>query len=381
MLLDYELLRLIWWLLLGVLLIGFAVTDGFDLGVATLLPFLGKTDPERRVIINTVGPVWEGNQVWLLLGAGAIFAAWPLIYAAAFSGFYIAMFLTLSALILRPVGFKFRSKLTDPVWRSTWDWALFIGGAVPAIVFGVAVGNVLQGVPFAFNDEMRITYTGTFFELLNPFALVCGLISLSMLVMHGGAYLAGKTEGFIHKRATLASAFAAIVTVILYMLASYWIVTGIEGFAISAGGAGGGPSNPLLAKTVIRTPPESWLANFSNHPWMWAAPALAMGGAILGAIFGIRRKSPILTFWLTALSVTGIIATAGLGMFPFLMPSSIDLASSLTIMDASSSQRTLMIMLVVALIFVPVVLAYTAWAYRVMRGKVREEEVQSANYY
>jgi cytochrome d ubiquinol oxidase subunit II len=174
-LIDYGTLKLIWWLLLGVLLIGFAVTDGFDMGVTALLPFVARTDVERRIAINTIGPVWEGNQVWLILGGGAIFAAWPPLYAVSFSGFYLAMFLVLAALILRPVAFKYRSKRDDPRWRSIWDWALFVGGFVPALIFGVAVGNVLQGVPFRLDQDLRIFYEGSFLGLLNPFAMLCGL--------------------------------------------------------------------------------------------------------------------------------------------------------------------------------------------------------------
>ncbi len=187
-LIDYETLRVIWWGLLGVLLIGFAVTDGFDLGTGTLLPFVAKTDTERRVVINAVGPVWEGNQVWLIVGGGAIFAAWPPLYAVSFSGFYLAMFAVVFALILRPVAFKYRSKRENPAWRTSWDWALFIGGFVPALIFGVAVGNVLQGVPFRLENDLRIFYEGTtLFELLNPFALLCGLLSVAMLIMHGAS--------------------------------------------------------------------------------------------------------------------------------------------------------------------------------------------------
>ena len=169
--LDYATLRLIWWLLLGILLIGFAVMDGFDLGVATLLPAVARTDEERRIVLNVIGPVWEGNQVWLILGGGAIFAAFPPLYAVSFSGFYIAMFLILVALILRPVGFKFRSKVPDPRWRAVWDWALFASGLVPSLVFGVAMGNVLLGVPFHFDDTLRVYYEGGLFGLLTPFAL------------------------------------------------------------------------------------------------------------------------------------------------------------------------------------------------------------------
>ena len=198
---EYEIFRVIWWAILGVLLIGLAVMDGFDLGAAMLSPIIGKTDTERRVVINTVGPVWEGNQVWLILGGGAIFAAWPMLYAVAFSGFYFAMLLLLVALILRPVGFKYRSKLQGTGWRNFWDGALFIGGLVPALVYGVAFGNVLQGVPFTFDNFLRITYSGTFFGLFNPFALLCGILSVAMLLMHGGAYVACKTEGSIRARA------------------------------------------------------------------------------------------------------------------------------------------------------------------------------------
>ncbi|WP_313272849.1 cytochrome d ubiquinol oxidase subunit II, partial [Stenotrophomonas sp.] len=188
-LLDYTTLRVIWWLLLGVLLIGFAVMDGFDLGVGALLPFVAKTDEERRLVINTIGPVWEGNQVWLVLGGGAIFAAWPPLYAVSFSGFYLAMFVILFALILRPVGFKYRGKMPSQRWRNNWDWALFIGGFVPALIMGVAVGNVLLGVPYHFDDTQRVWYTGTFFGLLTPFALLAGLLSVAMLVSHGAAML------------------------------------------------------------------------------------------------------------------------------------------------------------------------------------------------
>jgi len=211
-LLDYDVLRVIWWLLLGVLLVGFAVTDGFDLGVGSLLPFVARNDVERRIVINTVGPVWEGNQVWLILGGGAIFAAWPHVYAMSFAGFYLAMFAILFALILRPVGFKYRSKQESATWRGTWDWALFVGGFVPALIFGVALGNVLQGVPFRYTEDMRMVYQGTFFGLLNPFALLAGLVSVAMLLMHGGAWLALKIEGTVADRARRYASFASVAT-------------------------------------------------------------------------------------------------------------------------------------------------------------------------
>ena len=181
--LDYPTLKIIWWLLVGVLLIGFAIMDGHDMGVGTLLPFVGKTDDERRVVINSVGMHWEGNQVWFITGGGAIFAAWPLIYATAFSGFYWAMMAALWALFFRPVGFKYRSLLKDAQWRRSWDWGLFVGGFVPPVIFGVAFGNLLQGVPFQFNELLMVNYTGSFWQLLNPFALLAGIVSSAMITL------------------------------------------------------------------------------------------------------------------------------------------------------------------------------------------------------
>ncbi|HWU26973.1 MAG TPA: cytochrome d ubiquinol oxidase subunit II, partial [Rhizomicrobium sp.] len=220
---DYENLRLIWWALLGILLIGFAVLDGFDLGTAIILPFVAKSDLERRIVLNTVGPVWEGNQVWFILGGGAIFAAWPALYAASFSGFYLAMFLVLAALILRPVGFKFRSKLNAPAWRRTWDWALFVGGLVPSLVFGVAFGNLFLGVPFGFDDDLRMHSSISLVSLLNPFSLLAGLVSLSMIVLHGAAWLNLKTERGLQARARRLMPYAALAFVVCFGLAGLWL--------------------------------------------------------------------------------------------------------------------------------------------------------------
>src|SRR5271170_1411738 len=289
--LSYEVLRVTWWLLLGILLIGFAVTDGFDLGAAILLPFVGRTDVERRIAINTVGPVWEGNQVWLILGGGAIFAAWPPLYAVAFSGFYSAMFLLLCALILRPVGFKFRSKLTNPIWRSVWDWALFAGGLVPALIFGVAFGNVLQGVPFRFDDTLRMTYEGTLFGLLNPFALLCGLVSVAMLTMHGGAYLALKADEPVAGRAAFFAVRAAVALIALFSLAGLWVALLIDGYAISGPIAHDGPSNPLIKHAT--TAAGAWLANYGRQPWTLAAPILAFAGAALTILLLRARRNGV----------------------------------------------------------------------------------------
>ncbi|WP_298496362.1 cytochrome d ubiquinol oxidase subunit II [uncultured Maritimibacter sp.] len=372
---SFEFLRVAWWVLLGVLLIGFALTDGFDMGVGALLPFIGKTDVERRVIINTVGPVWEGNQVWFILGGGAIFAAWPPLYAVSFSGFYLAMFLILAALIVRPVAFKYRSKREDPAWRNRWDWALFAGGAVPATVFGIAVGNVLQGVPFYLTESLVPMYEGgafgKLFALLNPFALLAGLVSMSMLTMHGAAWLGLKTEGDIAARARRVGVVAGLIAAAAYALAGVWLWLGIDGFSFVNEVAKDGPSNPLFNE-VARG--GSWFDAYAVRPWALIAPILGFVGIFL-AILGLRAGREATTLLASKLGIFGIIASVGTVMFPFILPSTVDPNSSLTVWDASSSHLTLFIMLVATAIFLPIILAYTAWVYKVLWGKVTEEDV------
>ena len=378
---DYEILRLIWWLFLGVLLIGFAIMDGFDLGVALQLPFVARTDTERRIALNAIGPVWDGNQVWLILGGGAIFAAWPPIYATAFSGFYIALFLVLATLILRPVGFEFRNKIADPRWRTFWDYALFAGGLVPSLVFGVAFGNLLQGVPFRIDSDMRVLYEGSgLFELLNPYGLLCGLVSAAMLATHGAIYLTMKTTGPVQTRARDVAKYGALATVVLFALAGVWLWLGIDGYAITSAVVTDGPSNPLL-KTVARQHGQ-WLANYRTYPWTVAAPALGLAGPLLALAFTAARWRA-LAFIASAIGIFGIISTAGVSMFPFLMPSNIAPAASLTVWDASSSQLTLFVMLLATLIFLPIVLIYTAIVFRVLRGAVTAQQIEgnSTNYY
>lgn len=374
-LLSFELLRVIWWLLLGVLLIGFALTDGFDMGVGALLPFVAKTDNERRVVINTVGPVWEGNQVWFILGGGAIFAAWPPLYAVSFSGFYLAMFAVLAALILRPVGFKYRSKRESTAWRSGWDWALFVGGAVPALIFGVAVGNVLQGVPFYLTEDLMPIYDGTFYwkflALLNPFAILVGLVSFGMLLMHGAAWLTVKTEGVIADRARSIGAIMGLIAMAGFALAGVWLAFGVDGYAIVGAVVADGPSNPLHSEVSRES---SWLAAYSVRPWIAIAPVLGFIGMAM-AIRGLRSGGEVSTLLWSKLGIFGVISTVGLTMFPFILPSSVDPKSSLTVWDASSSHLTLFVMLVVTVIFMPLILLYTAWVYKVLWGKVTEDDV------
>ncbi|MEX5577610.1 cytochrome d ubiquinol oxidase subunit II [Pseudophaeobacter sp. A-200-2] len=374
-LIDFDTLRIIWWALLGVLLIGFALTDGFDMGVGALLPFVAKTDVERRVVINTVGPVWEGNQVWFILGGGAIFAAWPPLYAVSFSGFYLAMFVVLAALIVRPVAFKYRSKRDSTTWRTRWDWALFAGGAVPALLFGVAVGNVLLGVPFFLTADLMPMYEGSFYGkflgLLHPFAVLAGVVSFSMLLMHGAAWLTLKTEGVIAERARRIGTVAGMVAAGSYVLAGLWLAVGIDGFALVTDVVPNGPSNPLYSQV---TREGSWLAAYVARPWIVVAPLMGSAGIAM-AIRGLKAGHEVSTLLWSKMAITGIVASVGLTMFPFILPSTVDPNSSLTVWDASSSHQTLFIMLVVTAIFMPLILAYTAWVYKVLWGKVTEADV------
>ena len=370
--LDYETLKIIWWVLLGVLLIGFAIMDGFDLGVAMWLPIITKSDMERRILINSIAPTWEGNQVWFVLGGGAIFAAWPALYGLAFSGFYFAMLVVLLALILRPVGFKYRSKMTSTKWRTIWDYALFLGGFVPALIFGVAMGNVLQGVPFHFDDNLRAFYTGTFFGLLNPFAILCGLLSVTMLAMHGAYFINVKTNAPIQLRARTAARICSFLSIILFIAGGVWLYKAIDGYSLMNFVLHDAPSNPLH-KEVSRKA-YAWFANYENMPLTIAAPILGIVGALLAMTFA---KCVITAFVCSAFSIFGIISTVGVSMFPFILPSSSNPSHSLLVWDSSSSQLTLFIMLVATVIFLPIILLYTAWVYRVLRGKITEETITS----
>ena len=374
MIFDYETLKVIWWLFVGVLLIGFAITDGFDLGIGTLLPFIGRNDEERRVVINSVGATWDGNQVWFITAGGAVFAAWPMVYATAFSGFYIALMLTLFALFFRPVGFDYRSKVDDPRWRSAWDWGLFIGGFVPALIFGVAFGNLLQGVPFSFDNDLRVTYSGSFWQLLNPFALLAGVVSLSMLVMHGSIYLQIRTEGIIARRAQLATRLTGIVFLLSFILAGAWIMAGIGGYTITSIAPLNNTLTPL--DKSVATAAGAWLNNYRAHPVLWLAPIVGIAGA-LGAMALSRGGRMITAFISSSLMLAGVILTAGIAMFPFIMPSSSDPGSSLTLWDSVSTHKTLQIMFWVVLIFLPIILVYTSWVYHVLRGKITVESIRA----
>lgn len=375
---SYETLRVIWWLILGLLLIGFAIMDGFDLGLGASFTFLGRTDAERRALLSSIEPVWEGNQVWFVLGGGSAFAAWPLLYATSFSGLYLAMFLVLVALILRPVGFTYREKLTDARWRSVWDIALTLGGAVPALLLGVAFANLFLGVPFHFDSLQRPVVSGSFFSLLHPFALLGGVISLSMFILHGNAYAALKVGEPMAARACRAGRAAAVVYLVTFLGAGFWVYSALGGYELSSVLDHAGPSDPTHKAVAIVT--GAWMNNFRIWPLMWAAPACAVAGA-LGAYLALRAHHPGAAFMASVLVQGGTVLTGGFALFPFLLPSSTFPGQSLTVWDSSSSAKTLLLMLVAVIVFLPIILGYTGWVFRILRGRITLENMHDHEGY
>ncbi len=331
-------LNILWFILIGVLFTGFFFLEGFDYGVGILLPFLGKDDDDRRVIINAIGPVWDGNEVWLLTAGGAIFAAFPNWYATLFSGFYLALALILVALIARGVAFEFRSKDKNPKWRATWDWMIFFGSLIPALLWGVAFANIVRGVPI----DAKMNFVGNFFDLLNPYALVAGLITLGGFTLHGALFLTLKTTRPISDRAR---AFAArlwlpmVVLFVIFVALTYWATDIYNQLGVDPG--------PIPIAAIFTLLSIRWLLQNKRDGW-----AFVMSG---------------LTIVLTTTS-------AFLALFPDVMVSSLNHAWNLTIYNASSSPYTLSVMTVVALIFVPIVLVYQVWTYWVFRQRVGKQQ-------
>ncbi|MCE0492820.1 cytochrome d ubiquinol oxidase subunit II [Vibrio salinus] len=369
---DYEVLRFIWWVLIGVLFIGFSIADGFDIGVCALVPVIGKSDTERRVMINSIAPHWDGNQVWLITAGGALFAAWPQVYATAFSGFYFAMLITLASLWLRPLGLDYRSKIEDPKWRKMWDVCISISGFIPPVIFGVAFGNLLQGVPFELDELLISTYHGNLFGLLNPFGLLCGLVSLFMFLLQGSSWLLMKTSGAVHDRAKSIAQLSALLIIVTFVIAGFW-VQHIDGYVIKSVIDPLAASNPLN-KEVVREA-GAWMANFDKYPLLWIAPILGVAMPFI-AIIAARIEKGWLAFIASSLAIAGIILTAGFSMFPFVMPSSISLDSSLTMWDATSSELTLKLMTGVAVVMVPIILAYTCFTYYKMFGRINNKFIE-----
>jgi cytochrome d ubiquinol oxidase subunit II len=375
---DYETLKFIWWCLVGFLFIGFAITDGMDMGVGGLLPFVAKSDVESRVVINTVGAHWDGNQVWFITAGASLFAAWPLVYATAFSGFYFAMMLTLFSLFLRPLAFDYRSKIDSLKWRTNWDKALFVGSMVPPLVFGVAFGNLLQGVPFNFDSLMRVTYTGSFFALFTPFTILTGLVSVAMVLMHGSTWLVMRTDANVAQRSANIGRVVSIVLSLCFVLAGVMVWQSVDGYLVVRAIDTMGQAQPTIKE--VTTGSGAWLHNYIESPILWLVPAVGIVMPMfVSLLLGLKGKSmsvKVFSFIASSLSIVSIILTAGIAMFPFVMPSSSQPNHSLLMWDAVSSEGTLNLMLIVVGIFVPIILGYTIWCYKKMWRTVTIAEIE-----
>jgi len=331
-----EYLQITWFILIGVLIIGYAVLDGFDLGVGVLYLF-NRKEEDRRTSLNAIGPVWDGNEVWLLTGGGALFAAFPPVYATVFSGFYLALMLLLVALIARAVSMEFRGKIDSPRWRSLWDWCFALGSILPALLFGVAFGNILRGLPI----DIDGSYLGTFLSLLNPYALLVGLLSVVLFTMHGAIYLAMKSDGDLRSRMTSIAVVMWIAVVVVYAGATF-----VSTFV-----------SPFLFFTIL------------GDPIFWVLFVLLLLSVLTVPVW-LKSKRYFIAFLSSSTMIAMMIALSALSLFPRLVPSTISDDYSLNIFQHSSSQLTLTVMLIIALIGVPIVIVYTVFVYRVFKGKV-----------
>lgn len=372
---DYELLKLIWWGLVTFMVIGFVIMDGFDLGIGMLLPFLAKNDDERRVLLNSVGPTWEGNQVWLIAGAGALFAAWPVVYAAAFSVLYVPFMFLLFGLFLRPVGFDYRSKFPSEQWRKNWDRALFVGGLLPTMMLGGTLGFMIQGSPFRFDNEMHIFY-GEFH--LNWLLLISTIImAIVLMVLHGAAFLQTKTEGVLRERARCTVHTFAYLCVISMVLTVLIIAKTVTGYVITEQVSPNAVITPLMKTVVIAE--HGWLENYYQKPLLLVVPVLALLMPIFTLLLNLRGNA-VAVFLATGSTCALMLLTVAVALFPFVLPSSLDPTSSITLWDGTSSKLTLLIMFGIVLIIMPINLFYTTWVYRVMRGKVTTQQVKENSH-
>ena len=334
-------LQSIWFFLWGLLWALYFMTDGFDLGIGALYPILGKTDQDKNTMINAMGPLWDGNEVWLLTAGGVTFAAFPLVYSVMFSSLYTALMLILFALIIRGVSFEFRNKVEHPTWKKVWDTCIFVGSIAPAILFGVAFANIFQGIPI----DGEGLYLGNLFTLLNPYGLLGGVLFLLLFVQHGANWIIIRSEGDLHDRALkLAKNIWPVLTVVavIFLVAS-WFAT------------------PLYQ-------------NFLARPILFAV-ILVTVAALLSVRLFLSQENGFKAWFASALTIVGATFFGVIGLYPNLFPSSIDPAFSLSAHNASSSPLTLKIMLVVVILFVPLVLAYQIWTYHLFKGKVKQEDL------
>lgn len=382
MFLDYETLKVIWWFLVGAVLVIYTVTAGFDFGVTLLLPFMNRkktfaeNDVERRILLNTIAPTWDGNQTWIVFGGGAIFVVWPIVYASTFSGLYALMLFILWSFFFRPPGFDYRGKLHSAAWRKMWDWGLFISAFFPAMAFGIGMANLFLGLPISFDPiSMRSFYDGNFLQLLNPFGVLGGLASLFMILMHGTAYLNRRTMGDLQAHIRHLHRTFCVVFLILVTLIGVMLVYHVNGYQLVSQSA-----NPTAHPfdMVIAQSKGGWFASFAQHPWKWIPVVLTYVGVLI-SLATLKRGRGYMAFAGSAIAIAGTIFTVGCNLFPFVIPSSVNPSQSLTVWNATSSQYTLTGMFYICLIFLVVIFAYKFWGYaHVWRAKhyLEEKDVQ-----
>jgi cytochrome d ubiquinol oxidase subunit II len=365
--LDYTIIRFVWWLAAGALLIAFAIVEGHDLGAGTLLPFVARNDNERRVLLAALLPRREGQQVWFVTTGAALLAAWPQAYAVTVTGLYPAVLALLWALFLRPVGFVCRSKLPKAHWRMAWDWGLFAGSALPPLVFGITLGNLLTGVPFSFDTGLHLSWHGHWSALLNPFALLGGGLAGAMQTMQGAAWLLLHCEGKIEARARQVAMWSSIVVALLFVLAGFWVMH-LPGYVLTNGADPAALGHPL-AKSVLRES-GAWLANYRYHPLTRMLPILALL-ALLMTFLAAHDGKRLMTFLMSSTVQLGVIGTAGVSMYPFVLPSSSQPNASLTLWDAAANPLMLNLLFWGVLLSTPLLAALTNWGYRLLRSEVR----------
>lgn len=357
---DYAVLKIIWWVLIGLILILYATTAGYDLGITIILPFL-KSEKHKRLVLNISGPTWDGNQTWIVFAGGGLFVVWPVLYSLSFSGFYAAILMILWPFFLRPLGYDYRGKIDNPMWRTFWDWGLFVSALLPVFIFGVVFGNLLQGVPFHFNPRtMEEIYTGNFGELMNPFGILCGLVSTSMIIMHGAAYIARRGTKDLKALARRIQFILSWITLILFAFSGWWLVNKVSGFSLIEQ-----PAQPTLhpLDNVVSQQLGAWTAHYSVAPWKYYPVVIALVALVVSMVFN-RMGRMRTAFWASVFTLGGIVATAGATMFPFIMPSSTNMNESLTVWNAVSSQYALNIMFYVGGALLVIILIYKIFAFR-----------------
>lgn len=362
---DYEVLKILWWMILGSVLVAYAVTAGFDVGITTMMSFF-KNEDEKRVLLNVSAPTWDGNLTWIVFAGGGIFVVWPVVYATAFSGLYFAMLLILFPLFLRAPGYEYRNKIDSHKWRRFWDFGLLISGILPVFIFGVATGNCFVGFPFHFNPvSLRLIYTGTFWELLNPISILSGLVSVAMVILHGSTYLQRRTLGKIHENAREVTFWAGSIVLILFTISGMLIVLYTPGYQLISS-----PANPTahMLDNVVTRAAGGWFISYFHYPWKFFGPILAYVG-ILVAITATYFRSKDISFWASGIAIAGIIITSGFTLFPFIMPSSTHMNESLTVWNAVSSHYALNVMLYIGVVMLAIVTAYKWFAYRTIWHK------------